>query len=431
MDGVSQTLFWQYREAMPFLWNLYNRSAMFRRFYAASTSGLSSFCDFAFGDSTMLDHNRAYPNAPGCLAGGGENLFSLLRRRGYGTLGLMRASPAPGYAKAGFWGAWPEECGRFQCREEDGDCRTLVGDFLARNALDGRPFVLYAGERAARLDDAHPEKLEEKTFHGRVEKGYALLDRSAKHILDTLEESGFLANTVVAGFGPYGTDPWKHGVFAGRTHAFDPYADLCWTPLFIYRNGADAGVADQLLSMIDLKPTLMRLLFPDEPGREPASANAGVDVLSYTRKAAFTQSLFAFERENAGPSLGLAKSYAITDGDQRLVVSSDGGIPGEGGMELYYDPRDPGNTRNFLDFFQIDPDGAMTAFTFQNIVHPHFFMSFKPNLVKSVAESYNFMRRQLFLHIKEKERTAAARIPEGAAENLFPDDMFRRKRRRR
>ena len=343
----------------------------------------------------------------------------------------MRASPAPGYAGAGFWGAWPEECVPFLCRGDGEACSALAADFLARNAAAGPPFALYFSERAARLDDAHPEKLAERTLHGRVERGYALLDRSAERVLGRLVDLGLAANTVVACFGPYGTDPWKHGLCAGRTHAGDPYADLCWTPLFIYRDGADVGVADQLLSMVDLKPTLLQLLFPGEPAGGPTGLAGGVNVLAYSRAAAFTQSLFALERENAGPSLGLAKSYAITDGDQRLVVSSDGGIPGDGGMEFYYDTRDPGNTRNFLDFFQLNPDGFMTAFSRGDLIHPHFFMSFKPKLVMSVVDSYNFMREQLFNYIREKERIALARSAGGTAGTLFPENMFRRKRRRR
>jgi hypothetical protein len=68
MEGVSHTLFRQYREAMPAPWNLYNNSSMFRRLHVSSTSALSSFCDLAFGNSAMLDHNREYPSAPDGIA---------------------------------------------------------------------------------------------------------------------------------------------------------------------------------------------------------------------------------------------------------------------------------------------------------------------------------------------------------------------------
>ncbi len=94
LDGVSQTLFWQYRQAMPCLWRMSERSAMFRRFYSAATSSLHSFCSFVHGDASELDHNLSYPDAHGCLAGRNSNLFSILQERGYQTLGIPLAPAA-------------------------------------------------------------------------------------------------------------------------------------------------------------------------------------------------------------------------------------------------------------------------------------------------------------------------------------------------
>jgi arylsulfatase A-like enzyme len=428
MEGVSHTMFWQYREAMPALWNLYNDSAMFRRFHVSSTSALSSFCDFAFGDSAMLDHNREYPSAPGCLAAGGGNLFEILREQGYETLGVMRASPVPGYARASFFGAWPEGDRAFGCHEGDESFHAETEAFLESRAASAKPFALYFSDRAARLDDAHPEKLAADTFHERVRSGFSLLDRSAKRLVGKLAELNLLSNSVVIGFGPYGNDLWKHGIFKGRVHALPPYADLAWTPLFLHRNGAEAGIVDHFASMIDLKPTILRLLFPNRPQPEPRNFAGGVNALTSGRQVAFTQNLFALERENAGPAAGLAKSYSIADGDFRLIVSSDAGISGEGGMELYHDIRDPGNTRNFLDFFNLAPDGAATAPGRQNIVHPHFAMPFGESQATSVVNAYNSLRRRLFTYIKSKEELALKGNGGQAADTLFPENAFRRKR---
>lgn len=431
LEGVSQTLFWQYREAMPTLWRMSLRSAMFRRFYTASTSAFQSFVDFAHGDSTQLDHNRVFPSRGGCLAASAANFFDILRRRGYEVLGLQHGGHCPHYVQHDYYGAWPESCGKILWHDGYAPFYREIEHFLERRAADGKPFVLHCNDRAALLGDDSEEKRGEKLFHSRIEKGFSLLDGSVRLVMEKLSAAGLTGSTIVVAYGPYGTDPWKHGIYLGRTHAMDPYADLCWTPLIIYNNDNDICTADQLVSVIDLKHTLLHMLFPQEPAAQPTSILTGVDILSFNRQAAFTQNLFALEKENTGPSQGLVKSYAVTDGDQRLIVSSDGGIPGEGGMELYYDPRDPANTRNFLDFFQLDQNGIMTSFGRRDIIHPHFTMSFKPNLVMSVANSYNTMREQLFSFIKLKEGEALKRAGTEAGADLFPEDSFRRKRKRK
>lgn len=430
LEGVSQLLFWQYREAMPRLWELSNRSAAFRRFYTTSTSALQSFCDIAFGDSSALDHNSAYPEAEGCLAGAKKNLFSDLGRRGYETLGIQHGSFCPGYVMNNFWGAWPEECGNFRWHDQYDDFFAGAVAFLEKMKTDGKPFALYFSDRAALAADNSREKQESVLYHEWFEKGFALLDRSVGVILDTLNSLDLSNDTIVIIYGAYGMDPWKHGVCRGRTTALEPYADLCWTPLFVYRNGFDVGIPDQLVSAIDLRPTIMRMLFPQELSNPPENLHEGIDIFSFRRATAFSQNLFSLERENEGAALGLVKSYAATDGNQRLIVSSDN-ADGNGGMELYYDPRDPGNTRNFLDFFTLDGSGYMTAFGRSDIIHPHFTLSFKPHLVVSILNSYNTMREHLYGFVRSKEQGAMERAGEQSNKNQLSDEVFTKKRKRK
>jgi arylsulfatase A-like enzyme len=430
LEGVSQTMFWQYREAMPRLWELSNRSAMFRRFYAASTSAFQSFCDVAYGDSFELDHNERYPSERGCVAGKGKNLFAELRRRGFEAFGVQHGGSCPAYVADNFRGAWPDECGAFEWHGGYAGFYGAIDEFLGRVKAASQPFVLYVSDRAALAGDASPEKRETALYHERFAKGFSLLDQTAGRVMDALAARGLLEGAIVVVYGPYGMDLWKHGISRGRATAIEPYADLCWTPMFIHRNNEDVGIADQLVSAIDLRPTVMHMLFPREPSEQPSNPFTGVDILSFRRQAVFSQNLFALEKPNAGSALGLFKSYAATDGDQRLIVTGD--LWGDdGGMELYYDPRDPGNTRNFLDFFTLDGNGEMTAFGRRDIIHPHFTMSFKPNLVMSIVNSYNTMRKQLAGFIRSKETAALPRAGGGAKANVFPERCFAKKRRRR
>lgn len=435
LEGVSQTLFWQYREAMPTLWKMSNKAVMFRRFYSASTSAFQSFCDVAFGDSAQLDHNLAYPSGKGCLLGTERNFFSILHEKGYATLGIQHGESCPAYVKDNYFGAWPEECGEFRWHGEYDGFFSESFAFIEKARAAGKPFALYYADRAATVADHCREKREAKLYHQRFEKGYALLDASVAGIMRKLGEMSLLDDTVVVAFGPYGMDPWKHGVFRGRVHAIDPYADICWTPLFIYNNGRDPKIVDPLACTTDLKASILELLFSDSQLGAGKGPFTGVSFLSKGRDIVFTQNLFALERENEGPALGIAKSYAATDGDQRLIVSSNGGIPGQGGMEFFYDPRDSTNSRNLLDFFPLTKDGRITRFENPNATHSHILFAFRPDkpqlLIDSIIASYNAMREVLKRLVKTKEEGALKHCPDRKGAKFFDDSRFNVKREKR
>lgn len=435
LEGVSQTLFWQYREAMPTLWKLSNNAIAFRRFYSNSTSAFPSFCDFIFGDSSELDHNFCYPSARGCLLGRAGNLAGILREEGFSTLGIQHGESRPAYVEDNYFGAWPDECGPFRWHAEYDSYFAEAEAHLEEAKAAQNPFFLYYCDRAARLSDNCREKSGVKLYHQRLEKGFSLLDGSVARLMRKLEELDLLNNTAVVLYGSYGMDPWKHDLYGGRTHAIDPYADVCWTPMFLYNNGRDPKTVDNLACVTDLKATLLSLIVPNRPAAPQSSPFSGIDLMATYRDVVFTQNMFALERENEGPARGLAKSYGITDGDQRLIVASDGGIPGDGGMEFFYDPRDPVNTRNLLDFFKMDSEGKLISFGTGKVLHAHFLHAFhleKPEwLIQSILDSYNPMREVLrkIIVLKEDEALKYCQNPKEAVR--FNLKAFALKRRRR
>lgn len=433
IEGVSQTLLWQYREHMPILWQMALKSVYFRRFYTNSTSAFQSFCDFAYGDSSVLDHNLHYPENCGCLVEHSRNFFGIMKEQGYATMAVQHGASKPVYLKDNMLGAWPNDCGEFEWYSEyDPFFKAGLG-FIESSHSIGQPFALYIADRAGTVEDNCVQKQNSVLFHERFEKGFSLLDGTVKKVLEKLSELGILDNTVILVYGPYGMDPWKHRLYGGRTHAMDPHADVCWTPMFLYNNGKDAKIVDSLACVIDLKPTLVELLLKNPP-KITARTFSGINLLGQIRDVAFTQNMFALERENEGAALGLTKSYGVTDGDQRLIASSDGGILGEGGMELYFDPRDSSNTRNFLDFFALDDSGKMTSFGVDKAIHPHFQLTFRMDnpdlLIRSITESYDAMRDILRRLIVQKETDALEHCEHPREAKLFNEKLLNIKRKR-
>lgn len=435
IEGVSQTLFWQYRQAMPTLWQMSRHSVSFRRFYSNSTSAFQSFCDFVHGDSSELDHNITFPSKKGCLLGIRSNLFQTLRENGHQVLGIQHSETRPAYLTEDVLGAWPEACGEFRWHGEYDPFYAEAFEFIERAKKADQPFTLYFSDRASTVGDNCPEKRNSTLFHERFFKGYSLLEQSVRAILEKLASLSLLDDTVVAVYGPYGMDPWKHGIYRGRVHATDPYADMCWTPMFLYNNNRDPKVIDNLASVIDMKETLISLVLNGKSQQHEKGPFSGINLLTAHRDVVFTQNLFALERENEGPAKGLMKSYAATDGDQRLIVSSGGGFADEGGMEFFYDPRDPANTRNLIDFFVLGEKGEMVSFGNANATHAHFQLAFHPEnpdlLIKPIVNSYNAMRGTLKKLVASKEGIAFENCPNQSEARFFDEAMFNHKRNRR
>lgn len=424
LAGISQSLFWQYRTETPALWALMNVSVAFRRFYTASIAPLFSFCDFAYGSSQALDHNASIDSQTLTVGPGFDNFFATLSEKGHVVGGMQYGENDPAFDVA-ISGFWPERCGKY-CKYDDlGAFHDAIKTFFDRGAEANAPFTLYCANVSSLFGDNSGEKKHETTFHGRIRAGFRQVDNTVAFVLDELSRRSLVENTAIVVFGAHGMDPWRHGFQQGSVISAIPHADMCWTPAFLHAGG-NAITTDALMSSIDLKPTLLRILFPDETIPPAASPFSGIDIQQFRREAAFTQNMPAACVEEPA---GKRKSYAIVNGEYRLIATSRGDGAGEGGMEMYYDFRDPGNTRNLIDFFDLDAMGNMVSFGHPDVIHPHFTRMFKRELTLNLAEVYTVSRSILASLVQEKERFAFERTKAGKR-GSFPAESFTYRRTR-
>ena len=430
LESVSQMAFWQYSAEMPALFELMRNSASFSRFYAASTSSVMSMSDLLHGDSSEMDHLPVFPKDRNSLLGKSSNLFGTLHERGYATHGVQYGSFCLGDAPNNFWGVWPEACGQFRWHNDRETMHREVKDFMEGAKQAKQPFALYFWNMNTHLRDDDPLEPPNQAYHERFQSGYRLLDASVKRLLEDVDGLGLFDDTLIVAFGDHGDDLFRHGLYRGRSHIIDPYSTVCGCPLFIRHRSVEVGIPQKLISIVDLKPTLLHMLFPEHPAEPPATSFSGVDILTADRTAAFSQSMFALQLERSDPARAITKSYAVTDGDFRLMVSSPTGVGDSGGLEFFLEQWDYGDTRNLLDFCKLDATGRITAFGDPDAVHPHFFLTFTPKHVNNMVESYGKLRELLYSFIKLKESEALKHSRDGRKE-LFPDELFTRKRVRK
>lgn len=430
LESVSQMAFWQYSAEMPTLFELMRNSAAFSRFYSASTSSVMSMSDLLHGDSAEMDHLAVFPKNKGSLAGASSNLIQILIDNGYAVHGVQYGSFCLGDAPNNFWGVWPEAGGQFRQQSDREEMHREIRNFLGKSKSAGQPFVLYFWNMNTHLRDDDPLEPPDQAYHERFRSGYRLLDLSVKRLFGDLGDLDLFDDTLVVAFGDHGDDLFRHGLYRGRSHIIDPYANVCWCPLFIHDKSVEICISQQLVSMVDIKPTLLHMLLP---GRQPeplSTAFSGMNILASERTAAFTQSMFALQVERSDPARAITKSYAVTDGDFRLMVSSPVNLDDQGGVEFFFEQWDYGNTRNLLDFCRLDPQGKITGFGHPDAVHPHFVLTFTRKHVDIMAKTYEKLRQLLYSFIKLKEEQALKRFKDERKE-LFPDELFTRKRVRK
>lgn len=430
LESISQMAFWQYADEMKTLFDLSQNSIAFTRFFASSTSSVMSMSDLMHATSCEMDHLEVFPKDRSSLAGESQNLFRSLRRHGYETLGLQYGSFCLGDAPNNFWGIWPEECGQFQWYNDRETMHSEVYSFVKNAKRKNENFALYFWNMNSHLRDEDPLKGGEASYSDRFRAGYRLTDMSVRRLLDDLSNLSVLENTVVVAVGDHGDDLWRHGLYKGRSHIIDPYSTVCWCPFFIFHNGRITGLNDKLASMVDVEPTIMSALFPGADQPPPTNLCSGINLQTLSRSVAFSQSMFALQRERSDPAKVITKSYAVTDGNYRLIASNPSDIDDSGGLELFFEQWDYGNTRNLLDFCSLDSTGKITKFGLKDAVHPHFFMTFTPKTIQNLVAEYDALRGHLFTFIKQKEQMALKRF-KGVRPHVFPEDVFMRSRKKK
>ena len=436
LESVSNTILWQYRVELATVWRLMQESRCFSRFQAAATSTAMAMAYAGWGDGGFFDFKTTFSQNPTQ-----EQMYHYSRQMlpmwsllqdGFGyKYAEYILNPLLRNNQPNPWGCqFPEMSGML----------AETNRFLDEMKASGQPFALYFSNAVSHMAFDDGVKYSAQTFSDRFRAGYRSFDQSINQLLGFLAEKGLWENTLIVGYGDHGDELWSHGLNKGYCHAFAPYASLTWTPLFIYDNGRDAGVTDRLMSAIDFKETVFRTLLPDADipdidfswGKFPRLGQSdfpGMNVMERQRDFAFAQNLYAMQLEYADPEKGLAKGYAVTDGVYRLVAVSGGRRPKEGGMEFYCDRVDPTNSRNLLDFFRLDHNGDIAAFTPPpEAVSPEFALMFNPEAVQHMTETFRTLRRELHAYVRAKEEKA---LPfNSGGRHLMPEESFRFARKR-
>jgi hypothetical protein len=411
-------------------------SRQFTKFYSSACSTGSAVTDFLYGHAFTYDHCRRYTDYASSRKTG-ASLHSIMNYMGW-DWGYFGSSPfQPTYHSRN--DSYQEANNRNIPQLAD----LLLKEFKAHKE-NGVPFAAYFWDDTSHLAFSCDPKNSAASIQERMRVGYQLLDASVNYILSGLAELGLWENTVIVGFGDHGDEPWSHGLNKGYCHAVAPYSSICWTPFFIFDNGEHQGISEQLVSLVDLRYTIARFMQRGADDLPPEKLErldrylqprGGNDIFNSTRRYALSQNMFALQLEHTDPEEGMEKAYGITNGEYRLVAASGGPARKGGGLELFCERTDPTNSRNLLDFFELDGKGEITGFRPpEDAIGMHFRQAFRPPQVKSIVAAFGALKRFLVGWVRRKEERALKMLGMNAGRgsyHLFPERAFQRAKRRR
>ena len=434
LESISNLILWQYRKELETVWKLLRRSRFYSRFHVSATSTAMAMHALFYGNDAVMDHLPRYSGNRMDKEARIKYLMHDFLAKGYDWKHFSLDNIAPHLHEGK---ALPPH---FKCASDQARLFAMCGRWLEEMRLTGKNFLVLLSDDITHMASDGAVKQKAASFSERFRAAYRHLDASVGAFMRLLAENGLLENTIVACYGDHGDELWSHTLAKGFCHGIAPYASLTWTPLFIYDNGDNAGVTDELVSLVDLRKLLVGIAIPDAMDGE-ASAHlrllrdtpfSGVDIGAERREFAFSQNLYALQLEYSDFEKALTKGYAVTDGVYRLIASSGGRRPKEGGLELYYDRLDPTNSRNLLDFFTLGSDGDIVGFRPPPAAAGKAFDAlFSPEAVHNLIDAYHRLKRELRSYVRAKE--AEARKRNGGECHLMPESAFRfaRKRLRR
>lgn len=167
--------------------------------------------------------------------------------------------------------------------------------------------------------------------------GYRMMDDFVGKLLEILAQTNHIEDTIVVLYGDHGDEFWGKRFHGGLVHAIEPYAELIHTPLWIWGKGEEGGESNKLLSTVDMKYLIMRLL---------SDETVVVSQLAGDRKYVFARNEYAAQ---SCRTESFNKSYCVTDGILLLMVS---GL----GLEMYDMEMDPGCKCNYLLWFKLEKE---------------------------------------------------------------------------
>lgn len=334
LESLSMFIYRMHPELFPFLRGLERKTVFFPKYYSTATSTWMVISDLLYGNLHQFETCSSLNDVPKEYWSK-SSLLDDLEEEGYKTNVAMYpfAYDLDGVKNRKLLGM-NQEFNVWNQYEEYLKAIT--------NGMEEEPFAICGYNFVSHINlNKYVNKYKFMAGFVKWKAYYKDLDKSIKDIFDILESKDKLRNTTIILYGDHGDDFWQHSLHNGLSHAVEPYDHVAHTPLFIYDERLSPEYRSELMSTLSLKPVIRYLLDNQEVSVEHIAKRQ----IPY----AFSRNLYVAQSNRL---MTFNKSYAITDGEFRLVVSKKG-------LEFYETETDPECFNNLLEYFRLGKDNNL------------------------------------------------------------------------
>lgn len=355
LESLSMFIYRMHPELFPFLRELEEKTVFFSKYYSTATSTWMVISDLLYGNLHQFETCDSLNDVPKEYKEK-SSLLDELEADGYKISIAMYpfAYDLDGVKKRKLLGMNQE----FTVWNKYEEYITAMD-----NGMDGEePFAVCGYNFISHINlNKYVNKYKTTAGFVKWKSYYSDLDRSIRDIFSILQNKDKLHDTTVILYGDHGDDFWQHSLHNGLSHAVEPYDHVAHTPLFIYDERLVPEYSSKVMSTLSLKPLIHYLLENERVSMEKISGKS----VSY----AFSRNLYVAQSNRL---MTFNKSYAITDGEFRLVVSKKG-------MEFYETETDPECFNNLLEYFKLGKDNRLEYCKKLNDVMSWHFKDFNNN----------------------------------------------------
>ncbi|MCI8669498.1 MAG: LTA synthase family protein [Lachnospiraceae bacterium] len=371
MESISNEIFGNHRYEFRNIEKLMNDSLNLGKFYSSATSSAMAISDFIHGNDFEMDK---FTNFHDMMVEGkyGKGLYKILEEHGYVTLGIGY-NYFPKTEEVNSHGIWDSECGAYKWIDDYESFMTQLTGFIEEQK--DNPFAIHVWNLMPHVGQKCQDTEDAANFYDRINMAYESLNMTIETICDILKRNHLMDQTVIAGYGDHGDDKWTRSMNAGFTHTIEPYHNIINTPAFIYDSRLEPLYSDELVSLVDLKPTLLYLTGNET---EEEFEAGGINLFKECNNYVYSKRLFAnqqyYEDIQAYSMMKLHDfsdrefrnpAYAIISKKYTLLVSNQG-------CEMFMNQLDPFSYNNVLNFYRMDEKGDLVSFDNQGAWRGHF-----------------------------------------------------------
>lgn len=366
LESVNQVALIKNKQCFPNLDRLMNSCVKFENYFSTATSTYMVMADVTYEDVTCYEKSKELENIFH-ISSVSQSVWDELAQMGYNTKIYIN-----GYDEDDEIDEMAHfllSNGNYMALDDNDMFASEFENFV----FDNNKFVTYILENVSHI--AYSGKRVSKGLN--AQEGYTArykaIDRVVGIVLNALENSKHLEDTIIMMYGDHGDSVWAHGLHGGYLHAIPPYHEMIHCPFVCRIPGENSRSDYSLICTKDIRKMLLKY------------AQGNLEQEWPERKYIFSRNLYVNQPLK---KYSFEKSYGVNNLRYTLIVTRKG-------LEMYMNNIDFSNQTNILEFFKLRKGRLIFNKVYKGIGSGHFKALMNSITINDIIKEFEFLYMQL------------------------------------